>query len=136
MWIDVMKEKIKSMKDNDICELISLLEGTKLIDCKWIFKIKRDSNGNVKIYKARHVTKDFTQRKCIDYKKAFSLISTKGSFRIIMVLVIHFDLELHQMDIKATVFNGNIKRRFIWHHKKTLCQEIQRNGFQIKEIYL
>ncbi|RDX62790.1 hypothetical protein CR513_58838, partial [Mucuna pruriens] len=36
---------------------------------------------------------------CIDYKKTFSPISTKDSFRVMMTLVIYFDLELHQMDM-------------------------------------
>ena len=33
----------------------------------------------------------------------------KGSFRIIMALVAHFDLELHQMDIKIVFLNGDIE---------------------------
>jgi len=33
----------------------------------------------------------------------------KDSFRIIMKLVAHFNLELHQMDIKTAFFNGDIE---------------------------
>jgi Reverse transcriptase (RNA-dependent DNA polymerase) len=32
----------------------------------------------------------------------------KDSFRIIMALVTHFDLELHQMDVKTVFLNGDI----------------------------
>jgi len=32
----------------------------------------------------------------------------KDSFRIIIELAVHFDLELHQMDIKVVFFNGDI----------------------------
>jgi Reverse transcriptase (RNA-dependent DNA polymerase) len=35
-------------------------------------------------------------------------VSTKDSFRIIMALVAHFDLELHQMDVKTAFLNGDI----------------------------
>jgi Reverse transcriptase (RNA-dependent DNA polymerase) len=35
-------------------------------------------------------------------------VSTKDSFRIIMTLVAHFDLDLHQMDVKTAFLNGNI----------------------------
>jgi Reverse transcriptase (RNA-dependent DNA polymerase) len=38
----------------------------------------------------------------------FSPVSMKDSFRIIMVLVAHFDLELHQMDVNTAFLNGNI----------------------------
>jgi Reverse transcriptase (RNA-dependent DNA polymerase) len=35
-------------------------------------------------------------------------MSTKNSFRIIMDLVAHFDLELHQMDVKTVFLNDDI----------------------------
>ena len=81
----------------------------KPIGCKWIFKNKRDSKGNVERYKARLVAKDYTQKEGIDYKETFSSVSTKDSFRIIMALVAHYDLELHQMDVKIAFLNDDIK---------------------------
>ena len=59
-WIDAMKDEIKSMEDNGVWDLVELPQGPKPIGCKWIFKTKRDSNGNVERYKARLVTKGFT----------------------------------------------------------------------------
>ena len=96
------------MKDNDVWDLVSLPEGAKLIGCKWIFKTKRDSKGNVERYKARLIAKGFTQKEGIDYKETFSPVTSKDSFRIIMALLAHFDLELHQMDVKMAFLNGNI----------------------------
>ncbi|KAJ4729164.1 Retrovirus-related Pol polyprotein from transposon TNT 1-94 [Melia azedarach] len=46
-WIDAMNEEIKSMKDNDEWDLVSLPEGAKPIGCKWIFKTKRDSKADM-----------------------------------------------------------------------------------------
>ena len=94
-WIDAMNEEIKSMKDNNVWDLIPLPKGAKPIDCKWILKIQRDSMGNVKRYKARLVAKGFTQKEGINYKETFSPVSLKDYFRTIMALVVHFDLELH-----------------------------------------
>ena len=64
-WIDAMNEEIKSMKDNDVWDLVPLHEGVKPIGCKWIFKTKRDSKGDVERYKARLVAKGYTQKKGI-----------------------------------------------------------------------
>ena len=107
-WIDAMNEEIKSMKDNDVWDLVPLLEGVEPIGFKWIFKTKRDSKVDVDRYKARLVAKGYTQKEGIDYKETFSPISSKDSFRIIMALVAHFDLELHQMDVKTAFLNGDI----------------------------
>ena len=59
--------------------------------------------GNIERYKAHLVAKNFTQKEGIDLKVTFSPISSKDSFRTIMALVAHFDLELHQMDVKTVV---------------------------------
>ena len=59
-------------------------------------------------YKARLVAKGYTQKEGIDYKETFSPISSKDSFRTIMALVVHFDLELHQMNVKTAFLNGDI----------------------------
>lgn len=103
-----MNEKMKSIKDNSKWELIILPKREKLIGCKWIFKTKKDSKGNVERYKTCLVAKDFTQKKGINYKKTFFSISSKDSFRIIMALVAHFNFELYHMDVKITFLDDDI----------------------------
>ncbi|RVW53922.1 Retrovirus-related Pol polyprotein from transposon TNT 1-94 [Vitis vinifera] len=107
-WIDAIKDEMKLMKDKGVWDLVELSKGVKSIGCKWIFKTKRDLKGNIVRYKARLVAKGFTQKEGIDYKETFSPVSSKDSFRIIMTLIAHYDLELHQMDVKTAFLNGNI----------------------------
>jgi len=120
-----MKDKLKSMKNNYVWDLVELPKGKKPINCKWIFKTKRDSQGNVKRYKAHLVTKGFTQTEGIDYKETFSSVFMKDSFRIVMTLVTHFDLELHQMDIKTAFLNGDIEKEIYM---------VQPDNFEAKDL--
>ncbi|TYK26671.1 Retrovirus-related Pol polyprotein from transposon TNT 1-94 [Cucumis melo var. makuwa] len=107
-WLDAMKEELKSMNDNEVWNLVELPKESKRVGCKWIFKTKRDSNGNIKRYKARLAAKGYTQKDDIDYKETFSPVSKKDSLGIIMALVAHYDLELLQMDVKTAFLNGNL----------------------------
>jgi len=50
-----------------------------------------------------------TQKDGINYKETFSSVSKKDSLRIIMALVSHYDLELHQMDVKIAFLNENLE---------------------------
>jgi len=107
-WTEAMNEEYKSMQDNKVWEHVPLSKGVKPIGYKWIFKSKRDSKGNVERYKARLVAKGYTQKEGIDFKETFSLVSSQDSFWTIMDLVAHYDLELHQMDVKTVFLNDNI----------------------------
>jgi len=97
------------MEHNDVWDLVELPKDCKRVGCKWVFKIKHDSHGNLERYKDRLVAKGFTQKDDIDYKEIFSPISRKDSFKIIMALVAHYDLELHQMDVKTAFLNGDLE---------------------------
>jgi hypothetical protein len=48
------------------------------------------------------------QREVIYYNKTFSPVSCKDFFRIIMMLVAHYDLELHQINVRTTFLNRDL----------------------------
>ena len=108
LWLDAMRDEIQSMRHNGVWELIELPEGNRPIGCKWVYKTKKDHKGKVEKFKARLVAKGFTQREGVDYEATFSPVSSKDSFRVIMALVAHFDMELHQMDVKTAFLNGDL----------------------------
>ena len=54
------------------------------------------------------MTKGSSQRKGIDFKETFSPVSTKDSLCIIMTIVAHLDLELHQINVRTTFLNGDL----------------------------
>ncbi|RVW17863.1 Retrovirus-related Pol polyprotein from transposon TNT 1-94 [Vitis vinifera] len=107
-WKEVMDDEMNSMYMNGVWDLVELPHGCKPVGCKWVFNTKRDSSGKIKRCKARLVVKGYSQREGIDFKETFSPVSTKDSFRVIMVIVAHFDLELHQMDVKTAFLNGDL----------------------------
>ena len=55
------------------------------------------------------VAKGFSQKESIAYKETFSPMSSKDSFRTIIALVAHFDLDMHQMNVKTMFLNGDIE---------------------------
>nr|ABW74556.1 copia-like pol polyprotein [Boechera divaricarpa] len=108
-WLIAAKEEMKSMGDNKVWDLVELPNGFRTVGSKWIFKTKRNSKGNIERYKARLVVKGFTQKDGIDYKETFSPVSKKDSLRIVLALVAHYNLELHQMDVKTAFLNGELE---------------------------
>jgi hypothetical protein len=132
-WLSVMEDELESMKMNKVWDLEVIPHGAKTVGCKWVYKRKRDSRGNIERYKARLVAKGFTQREGIDYHETFSPVSTKDSFRIIMALVAHFDLELHQMDVKTAFLNGELEENvFMAQPKGFVMSGKERMGYHLR----
>jgi hypothetical protein len=58
-----MKDEMKSMKLNDVWDLEEIPKGAKTVGCKWVYKAKYDSRGNIEKFKVRLVAKGFTQKR-------------------------------------------------------------------------
>ena len=53
---------------------------------KWIYKIKRDANGNIAYYKARLVAQGFSQQPGTDFDEIFSPVVLYDSLRLLIAL--------------------------------------------------
>ena len=103
-----IEDELASIWKNGVWDLVELLVGCKSIGCKWVIKTNCDAHGEVERYKVRLVIKGYNQREDIEYTETFSHVFTKDSFCIVVTLVAHFDLELHQMDVKTAFLNGDL----------------------------
>ena len=51
-WQSAMRSEIDSMGNNQVWNLVDPPDGVRPIECKWIYKKKKDMDGNVHVYKA------------------------------------------------------------------------------------
>jgi hypothetical protein len=58
-WKNAMNEEYSALVKNRTWHLVPEKEGKNLIDCKWVYKIKRRSDGSIDGYKSRLVAKGF-----------------------------------------------------------------------------
>ena len=109
LWEQAIKIEIDSIKKNNTLTLVDLPEGANPIGCKWIFKRKYNSDGSIYKYKARLVAKGFTQEPNIDFFYTFAPVTRISSIRILIALASIHKLVIHQMDVKTTFLNGDLK---------------------------
>lgn len=55
--------------------LVKLPPGQKAIGLKWVYKVKRDTKGEILKYKARIVEKGYAQNQGIDFDEIFSPVT-------------------------------------------------------------
>ena len=58
-WVEAIDSKYNSLLKKNTWSLVPLPSGKNVVHCKWVYKIKRSSDGSIARYKARLVAKGF-----------------------------------------------------------------------------
>lgn len=113
-WLNAMQDEYNSLIENHTWTLCELPKGRKAIKNKWVYKTKRDSDGNISRYKARLVGKGCSQKYGIDYQEIFSPVIRYQTIRYLMALSVQMDLHIHQMDAVSAFLQGELKEEIIF----------------------
>ena len=108
-WRDACEEEIMSIIKNKTWSLVDLPAGTKPIGLKWVFKIKRKSDGTITKYKARLVAKGYVQKHGIDFDEVFAPVARIETVRFIIALAATNGWEVHHLDVKTAFLHGELK---------------------------
>ncbi|KAH9694912.1 Integrase catalytic domain-containing protein [Citrus sinensis] len=109
-WQQAMDEEILSLYKNNTWELVKKLDKRRVVDCKWIFKVKDGLTGDEpKRFKARLVAKGYTQKEGVDFNEVFSPVVRHASIRVILALTAVQDIELDQLDVKTAFLHGRLQ---------------------------
>lgn len=108
-WKSAIDKEIKALKRNNTWTPMEKPKNVKIIDSKWVFRLKRYPNGQIKEYKARLVAKDFMQRQGFDYEETYSPVARLITIRTLLAVINHKNLIAQQMDVKSVFLHGTIK---------------------------
>ena len=108
-WVNAMNDEIESLKAHGVWELVEPLKDSKIVGSKWVFKAKRDVNGEFERCKAQLVAQGCSQHFGQDYDETFSTVVRFESVRLLLALMVQCHLKLHQMDVKTAFLSGELK---------------------------
>ncbi|GJT82518.1 ribonuclease H-like domain, reverse transcriptase, RNA-dependent DNA polymerase [Tanacetum coccineum] len=108
-WIEAMKVELDSINRNNTWELTTLPKGHKAIGLKWVFKTKKDANGNIVKHKARLVAKGYIQEHGIDFEEVFAPVARMETIRLLLAIAANNKWEVHHLDVKSAFLHGDLK---------------------------
>jgi hypothetical protein len=56
-----MDEEYQALLSNETWHLVSHREASNIVDCRWVYKVKKKPDGSMDWYKAQLVVKGFKQ---------------------------------------------------------------------------
>ena len=86
--------------------MVPLTSGKNVVGCKWVFKIKKNSDGSLARYKAGLVAKGYLQQYGLDYEETFSPVVKSTTVKIILALAVQFGWSLRQLDVSNAFLHG------------------------------
>lgn len=107
-WREAMQNEINALEKNETWTLEPLPPGKKVVDSKWVYKIKFKPNGEVERYKARLVAKGFTQVEGIDFHETFALVAKLVTIRCLVAVAVKQGWSIHQLDVNNAFLHGDL----------------------------
>ena len=103
-----MDEEMNQILKNNSRSLVIPPESCKPISLKWVFKIKRDTTGQLTKHKTRLVVKGYARRYRIDFTDVLALMARLETIRVLLALAVFYRWEVHHLDVNSAFLNGEV----------------------------
>ena len=94
-WMAAMQSEFDAIVKNGTWSLCDLPSSKKAIGTKWVYKLKRKTDGSIDRYKARLVAKGYAQEKGIDFDETFAPTCRMTTIRSMCALAAHHGWNVH-----------------------------------------
>lgn len=133
-WEQAMKEEMDAMVENKTWTLVDRPEGRKIINCRWVYKVKFENKKNI-CYKARLVAKGCAQKFGFDYTETYAPVANMVTIRTLLSIVNQKNLFLIQMDVKTAFLNGVLNEEVFMEQPEGYIQDKSKVCRLNKSIY-
>jgi hypothetical protein len=106
-WYNAMNEEFQALQKQGTWTLVPATSSKNIVGCKWVYKLKYNSDGSISRYKARLVAKGFHQQYGVDFDETFSPVVKPPTVRLILSLATSLNWPLRQLDIKNAFLHAH-----------------------------
>lgn len=117
-WRAAMCTDFDALQKNGTWSLVLPTPSMSILSNKWVYKIKRRSDGTVECYKARLVANCFHQLYGQDYTKTFSPVVKHTNIRTVLALAMHQKWTVRQLDVQNAFLRGILTEEVYMHQPK------------------
>jgi hypothetical protein len=109
-WREAVDTEMDMIKHFNVFSFPMLLpSGAKALNCRWVFKRKRDQFGNVVKYKARLTPQGCFQHFGVDYADTYAPVARMCTLRYVLALATLLGLQTSSCDFTNAFLNAELK---------------------------
>jgi hypothetical protein len=86
-WKQAMEEEFSALMKNGTWHLIPASQASNIIDCKWVYKVKRKADGTIDRHKARLVARGLSSVMALTMKTSSVQLSKRQVFDLFYLLL-------------------------------------------------
>ncbi|CAL9026180.1 unnamed protein product [Prunus brigantina] len=109
VWIKAMQEELDALHMQGTWILVPKPCHKNVVGSKWVYRIKRNSDGTVSRHKARLVAQGFSQEPGLDFSETFSPVVRHTTVRLILSIAAMNKWSLRQLDVKNAFLHGDLE---------------------------
>jgi hypothetical protein len=108
LWQQAMDKELYALHKTNTWDLVPLLLGKSVVGCRWVYKIKTNSDGSIERYKARLVAKRYSEQYGMDYEDICPCCKNDYYCTLIAIASVR-QWHISQLDVKNAFLNGDLQ---------------------------
>uniref|UniRef100_A0A803QIC3 Reverse transcriptase Ty1/copia-type domain-containing protein n=1 Tax=Cannabis sativa TaxID=3483 RepID=A0A803QIC3_CANSA len=108
VWNQAMQRELFALLKNKTWTYVRLPRNKRAIGCRWVYKIKYNSDRSVERCKARLVAQGYTQQEGLDFFDTFSPVAKMVTFKLLLAIATIKQWHTLQLDVDNTFLNGDL----------------------------
>ena len=110
-WEKAIESELDNFEKRKVWKQVhgsTLAKGRKALHTRWIFRIKKDTEGN-QVYKAHLVVKGYEQIPGVDFTESFSPVAGDTTIRTVLATAMYLGWSCKAIDVEAAFLNADLE---------------------------
>jgi hypothetical protein len=134
-WLSAIHAEVRSLRAKGVYRLVDRAPKMKVLGGKWVFKLKRDQDGNIMKFKARYVVKGFMQRFGVDYTNTYANVANIDTIRLLLAMTCFYNWECDTIDIVTAFLNGDLEEEVYMDQIEGFEEDPKKVCMLLKSLY-